>query len=308
MSKLMLLLSLTSAAASLVAPITSPPEPTLRSITIGAADMGTAQTLPIGYVNSWPLWMATGSSAGSVRCIETEDTDGGWVNPITFEHLWLPVDLPLPTTRPAIGCVLKNGMPRYFFPTVETTLTSPDDAEKKWHNRGLNSLPMAKTWLPFGEVGVDDLRISCYRADLPPDDESSEGDDDEPGESSPEEPIVEWDQVLPLTGVREAVDTIFEVMADAPDDLGSGFCYVVVPLDVELAPSAVSPGQRLRLFLSDVDATPTALDPEDRESWVWNRGECDLGIYNVAAGGESDFLPEAYKPLFGAFPRSPSTE
>ena len=60
----------------------------------------------------------------------------------------------------------------------------------------------------------------------------------------------------------------------------------------------------------DPDGEPlaAALDPEDRESWVWNRGECDLGIYNVAAGGESDFLPEAYKPLFGAFPRSPSTE
>ena len=129
------------------------------------------------------------------------------------------------------------------------------------------------------------------------------GDDDEEEASDDEQTTAEWEQVLPLT-VSKAVDAIFEIVADAPDELGAGFTYLVVPLDhCALPPSAIAPGQRLRLFLSDVDATPTALDPEDRESWVWNRGEVDLEIYNVAAGSESEFLPAAYKPLYSAFPR-----
>ena len=301
----LVLLAASLATCSLVTtslPSREPPETQLKSISIGAADLLSSQSLPLTYVKSWPLWMAgEGAAAISVRRVEAEDADGaGWVNPVTFEQLWLPIDLPLPTARAAIACVLKDGVPRYFMPTIETSITSPDDAATKWYNRGLNSLPMAKTWLPFGEVDVDAMRISCYCAPLPDDDgDSEEADGDEAAA-----PRVEWEQVLPLTAVKEAVGTIFEIMADAPDDLGSGFCYVVVPLAAALPPSAVSPGQRLRLFLSDVDATPTALDPEDRESWVWNRGECELEIYHVAAGGDSDFLPDAYRPLFGAFPRT----
>lgn len=65
-----------------------------------------------------------------------------------------------------------------------------------------------------------------------------------------------------------------------------------------LPADALAAGQRLRLFLSDVDATPTSLDPEDRNAWVWSRGECDLQTYTVAPGGSSDFLPEAYRALY----------
>ena len=59
------------------------------------------------------------------------------------------------------------------------------------------------------------------------------------------------------------------------------------------------PGERARLFLSDVEATPTSLDPTDKDAWVWSRGECDISLYNVAAGGESEYLPVVYQPLYG---------
>ena len=41
---------------------------------------------------------------------------------------------------------------------------------------------------------------------------------------------------------------------------------------------------------ASVPPAGTALDPEDRESWVWSRGECDLSVYAVPAGGESEYL------------------
>ena len=106
--------------------------------------------------------------------------------------------------------------------------------------------------------------------------------------------------MLPLTRVNEAIECIFRILGDAPDELGSGFAFLVAPLkDSVLPPSALQPKQRLRLFLSDVDATPTSLDPNDREAWLWKRGECDLSTYEVAPGRESEFLPAAYRPLYG---------
>ena len=105
---------------------------------------------------------------------------------------------------------------------------------------------------------------------------------------------------MPLTEVSGAVDTAFRVLGDAPDDMGRGFAFLIVPLrDVPPLPlAALASGQRVRLFLSDVDATPTAMDPEDRESWLWNRGECDVTVHDVAPGKNSEYLPQAYRPLY----------
>lgn len=212
----------------------------------------------------------------------------------------------------AIGAVLKDGVPRYLFPCFEATITTVGGAldGQVWHNRGLNTLPLAKTWLPFGDVPTDSLRISGYRKPLPPpppegeeaggnadaDANAATGEDEDEASSE-----ADWTPVLPLTEVNSALESLFDIVANGPDELGSGFCFLVAPLDDSLLPaSAIEPGQRLRLFLSDVDATPTALDPDDRESWVWKRGEADLSLYSVAAGGESEFLPEVYKPLYKA--------
>jgi hypothetical protein len=285
----------------------TPAPATLQKITIGNDDFK-SQGLPIDYVSSWPVWMAAPDGSAVTRLPDaTSDGDMGWVNPNTFEQLWLPTDLPALRTRAAIGVVLKNGVPRYLFPCVETTVTTANG--QIWHNRGINSLPLGKTWLVFGEVPADDLRLSCYRSEMPPTPPQPEF--SEEGEAlvsgipeAIEETAGDWQPVLPLTGVSSAIDTLMKVIGNGPDELGDGFCFLVAPVqtagggDVSLPAEAMQPGQRLRLFLSDVDATPTSLDPEDRAAWLWKRGECDLGIYNVAAGGESEYLPQIYWPLY----------
>ena len=291
-----------------------PPDATLSTITIGSNDLK-AQALPIHSVRDWPVWMASADGLSLTKVwSEGDDT---WVNAATFEQLWLPIDQPPPACHAALGAVLKNGMPRYIFPCLETSLTTVGGSldGTVWHNRGMNSLPLAKTWLEFGEVPAGSLRLSCYRKPLPPPPPPAEAEEEQDGSSSSSGVVEEaaseatedadWVPVLPLTGVSAAVSTLFEIVADAPDRLGEGWAYVVVPLRDEASGDAVSlpadalvPGQRLRLFLSDVEATPTALDPDDRESWVYHRGESDLFTYSVAAGSESEFLPAAYEPLY----------
>ena len=103
-----------------------PPDPTLRSVTIGSSDLAPTQSLPISSVHGWPIWMAAadGSEVTCVAGTMAEDEVSGWVNPVTFEQLWLPQDLPLPSCRAAVGAVMKNGMPRYLFPCLETTVSS----------------------------------------------------------------------------------------------------------------------------------------------------------------------------------------
>ena len=186
-------------------------------------------------------------------------------------------------------------MPRYIFPCVEAMAVT--DGGLCWHNRGLNSLPLAKTWLPWDEVPIGDLRLSCYSQDLPEPD--AEELDKSEKEGEPDTQSSPWRPELVLTEVDAAISALLNVIADSPDELGEGFQYLIVPL--QGSPSlteALRPGRRVRLFLSDADATPTSLDPEERESWVWSRGECDLSVWAVPAAGESEYLPDVYRPLY----------
>ena len=127
-----------------------------------------AQTLPLEACSSWPIWVVNGKESTSrvpVSRIPTPAADVDWtsgasfVPPLSFEQLWLPADLPAPCARMAIGLVLRNGEPRYIFPTIDTYL---DAAGKRWRNRGIFSVPLAKTWLHYGESPADNLRLSSF--------------------------------------------------------------------------------------------------------------------------------------------------
>ena len=55
-----------------------------------------------------------------------------------------------------------------------------------------------------------------------------------------------WKPVLPLTPVKDAVSCIFDVVANGPDALGEGFCYLVAPISDAVVPS-VEAGSRVPL-------------------------------------------------------------
>ena len=295
-------------------------DPKVSMISIGNNNLRTQQ-LPISLCSSWPVWMIPNS--GSVEVVRVPDASDaetvddasplGWVNPHTFEQLWLPEDLPPPSARAAVGFVIKDGAPRYLFPCLETAVVTADGG--CYYNRGLNSLPLASTWLPWGEIGFRDLRLSCFSQALPVPEEAEEVEEAEEAEEEAEEAegaikaavdgptvyeVVEpdlWAEELALTSVIGVVESMLEVIADAPADLGEGFQYVVVPIaGASISPELLRPGRRVRLFLSDVDGTPTELT--ERDGWAWSRGECDLSVFAVSPGGESDFLPDVYKPLY----------
>lgn len=252
------------------------------------------EKLPLSYCETWPLWCASPADGGAVslrlvNALALADNAPGlvdeWVNPLTFEELWLPEDLPLPTFHLALTFVLKNGTPRYICPGIDATIVA---GGREWRNRGLCSVPMAKTWLPWQHIPVEQMRISAYVHPPAPEGE---------GGGSPCEPLA---VMLP---VARAVSMAAEVLAEAPSELAtSGFAYLTVRLPLDdrsrLESTRLAPGSRLRVFLSDEDSFPTSIDSED-ESWAWERGECDVRLRQISAGGTSAYLPDCYKPLYG---------
>ena len=152
--------------SALITLSTATPDPTLNTILVNSADFN-SQPLPLSYCERWPLWVAdsTGVALTLLPGFDEESEESGWCNPSTFEQLWLPQDLPAPVCTPALGVVLKDGAPSYVFPSFEATVsTKQAGGERVWHNRGLRSAPLAKTWLHYGESPPEALRLSPYHA------------------------------------------------------------------------------------------------------------------------------------------------
>lgn len=150
------------------------PQGNVRVITVISNAGGQKQQLPLSMCQ-WPLWIA---SPGAITRLpgagEKPDYDDpvpkGFVDPSAYEQLWLPEDLPLPECRLALGTVIKDGVPRYLFPCIETAVIREraDGAAIAWHNRGLNSVPLGATWMAWGATGPPDkLTVSSFCRGLP---------------------------------------------------------------------------------------------------------------------------------------------
>ena len=72
----------------------------------------------------WRVWTFDSVSRLLVA-VESESDDGDWLNPTSFEELYLPRDLPVPKALPALGVLLHCGIPRYIMPSVILTLETP---------------------------------------------------------------------------------------------------------------------------------------------------------------------------------------
>lgn len=201
---------------------------------------------------------------------------------------------------------------RYILPAVDL-LVKEQTAEGKqrlWRNRGLNSVAMAKSWLEFDTEVLDTAAISVFTSD-------------------PSHVVVEgepaWSCVVDRAPIRPAVEKMVTVLSEAPTALASGFLYLTVNTDVALPVShqsaaadtvglrprinpftsytlywhawqvPVAVGGRLRAYVSPRESAEMISSPAGPESAF-----LDISWVQVAAGGKSEFLPAAYRPLYNA--------
>jgi hypothetical protein len=96
----MALLASLTATLSLVVP-----DATLNMVKISSIRGGGGQ-LPLSMCR-WPVWMASVDHVTQLSGAGGADEEAGWVDPISFEQLWLPEDLPLPSSHLAVSLVIK---------------------------------------------------------------------------------------------------------------------------------------------------------------------------------------------------------
>jgi len=260
-------------------------------------------------MKGWKSWTLVDGKF--LEAVEDENFDGddnpsGWVNPTSVDELYLPSDLPLPFVRAALGVVVINGIPRYAMPSLITTLDTPGRA---WRNRGIKSLPRASGWVDlFGEYSdLTRFKFHCF-GQFAPDVRFLE---DQDGAAS-------WENLMGTKEagmLRPALDNtgcdVATAMADfkkllkslEQNPLSVGYHIVDVPLPaarpLRLRGNSALIARRIKAFLSDLLYPSDLLGQEDLSIVDGEAvGAMDIEVSQVAPGGTSEFLPEAYIDLF----------
>eukprot|EP01038_Epipyxis_sp_PR26KG_P014243 gene14243-19111_t len=273
-----------------------------------------SQKIPFTLTTSWPVW--TFEQDKVLSKVESPLEGEGWVNPSSYDSLYFPSDLPMPLTRPALGVVLANGVPRYIMPSLVMTLETPD---KVWRNRGLCTLPRACSWIdqfsPYS-IPLDRLRLSCFGRNS----NNLKFLEDQDGNGA-------WNSLLEPTksqfigkniaSTSLKIDVDFNRFKNALnqyhdyyESLGllEGYHFVDIPITTweTLASGSSSsfitlPQLQLKMYLSDLYDTKSLLEVED-PSYLDNEtcGEMIINMKQVSAGGKSKYLPQVYESLFEA--------
>ena len=85
------------------------PDATIRMVKISSLNGGGGQ-LPTSLCR-WPLWIASDDHVTKLSGAGGAEAEAGWVDPISFEQLWLPEDLAPPSSHLAVSLVIKVSCP-----------------------------------------------------------------------------------------------------------------------------------------------------------------------------------------------------
>lgn len=266
---------------------------------------GGPQTLPAQYVNSFQRWSITGESDGNLSLEALEgasgrlDQNNGFVNPTSTTELWWPSDISNLQVRSTIEILFQSGSPAYASGGLEVRVPPKSSADGiEWKNHGLNSQPLARQWTAFNFVVEPNFRV-----------ESFIGRRVEEGSAEPE-----WEEISAGEAseqMRKALETlgIFLSGIDDTSPLATGFHIVSIPTEVEwtdlpeLTEDPKSDDGKMETYA--LIALGTA-EPDSKELLTMESDLVAMTASSILAvqvsqtepGGESEYLPEAYKPLY----------
>eukprot|EP00536_Pseudo-nitzschia_multiseries_P018390 jgi/Psemu1/228773/e_gw1.2471.2.1 len=230
--------------------------------------IGHKESLPASFIERWPNWFL--ETDGRLVRIPDEESGGasGFVTAISLEKIYQPVDLKRPEIKLAVGLHIRSGMIRHVLPALDVSY-----GKGLHRNRGLCSVPLAYNWVDFGFLNsIGDY--NSYQIKL-----LNSGD-------------TGWDELCSLPGsvIAKAIERAIVCLAEEDsDDLGNGSHIIHVALDDAKIFEMPKPKTNLRV---------TMVETADKGEEDVDVGILEVAIVSTMSGSESEYLPEAYKPLF----------
>ncbi|CAJ1948967.1 unnamed protein product [Cylindrotheca closterium] len=229
---------------------------------------GFKQSLPVSFIQDWPTWVL--DEEGKLSRIPDGD---GFVQPTSVDEIWHPIDLKRPAVKLAMGLHVREGTIRHVMPAID--LSYDGGAHR---NRGMCSVPRAHSWIDFS-LSMDEwenYKIMMFAKDTK-DDKS-------------------WEnlKVSPIGEIPRAIERATVCLSeDAPDEMGTGshILHVILSDESNTESQLDCPRHALRVTMDDEEVSSANAAEEAS-------GVLDVVVSSTIAGVESEFLPDAYRPLF----------
>lgn len=283
---------------------------------------GGTETLPSMYVKSFPRWIIPSTRASTLddageRCIAEPlyganvhvDDGSGFVDPTSTTDLWWPWDLRRLQIRPTIDVLIRNGQLSYASAGIDVRV--PNDVAENgetWYNYGMNSQPLARQWTSFSNIYDPMFRVECLIGHQVTGDEANDSNSSNNG--------ISWEKICPEQATRSIAEDagIFVSQLDDSSPLSSGFHIVSFPLsgkwsDLPPLKEVESVKDEKGIEKDGVQYKITCIatpEPDAAELLSMDDGLIELSgtsVLNVdvsrtQAGSKSEYLPDAYKPLY----------
>mmetsp|Transcript_19677 Transcript_19677/g.48369 ORF Transcript_19677/g.48369 Transcript_19677/m.48369 type:complete len:314 (-) Transcript_19677:16-957(-) len=225
------------------------------------------QSLPVSFIQDWPTWVL--DEEGGLSRIPDSD---GFVQPTSVDEIWHPVDLKRPVVKLAMGLHVREGTIRHVMPAID--LSYEGGAHR---NRGMCSVPRAHSWIGFS-LSLDEWEN--YNIVLSAKDRK-------------ENKTWENLKVSPKGEISRAIErAIMCLSEDAPDEIGTGshIIHVILNGEGKVKNHLECPRHALRVTMDDEEELSSAAEEAS--------GVLDVVVSSTIAGSESEYLPDAYRPLF----------
>mmetsp|Transcript_46663 Transcript_46663/g.98063 ORF Transcript_46663/g.98063 Transcript_46663/m.98063 type:complete len:355 (+) Transcript_46663:55-1119(+) len=307
---------------------TPPPPPKPDGIKIVGLPGGKIESLPGMYVRSFRRWIVeddtktndgnSNDSSNTELSCKMEPIvgaglalDEGWVNPTTTSELWWPADLDTLQTRPMLNVLFRNGMLSYVSAGLDVRVPHRgNDGEEEevvsWRNYGLNSQPIARIWTTL-DIAMEKL-FHMETFILQPNNSND----------SDEEQKLKFDTLFPSLDTAETLNKVATFIAelDSLSPIAEGFHIASFPLmdrwtDLPSPPTPTKTETKegevedttkaMYKIVSMATSEPFAtkmLDMDEDLLVMSSTSVLELDVCRTVKGGESEYLPEPYKPLY----------
>ena len=263
---------------------------------VGFQDGG-IQQLPMSYVKSFSRWLLLDQTIqGIPGASSTLEHDTGFVNPTSISDLWWPVDLSQIHIRPTLDVILHAGTPKYAAGGIDVCVF--DNSSAEWRNHGMNSQPLPQQWTTFESVGRLGFRVETFVED-----KSNNYDI----ESKEQNTARQWLSIEGSTkaATKDALELLGVFLSGLDDSspLAQGFHIVSIPIvnKWHVLPMLESVMEDSYQIITLGTALPDARAlMETKPDVAAKLGTTILAVTvaPTAPGGESQHLPDVYKPLY----------
>ena len=224
------------------------------------------------------------------------------MNPTTTSELWWPEDLPTLQIRPMLNVLFRNGILSYVSAGLDVRVPQQRDDDNSivsWRNYGLNSQPIARQWTTL-DIGLEKLfHVEGFILQNNNDD----------GEHN-------YDALFPSLDTQDVMQRVANFEVDSLSPLAEGFHIASFPMseswvdlpslpectnekaEEEGGEEAEAAIYKMVCFATSEPFANKLLDMDEDLLTMSSTSVLEVVVSKTAKGGDSQYLPEVYKPLY----------